>query len=132
MARSEPGRPTPPAATKAKRWVLALFQSGNDYDLSKSKTLEITATGNLVPYKIEGLQPGSYTVVALTDLNNNGNLDKGEPAGLRPNVAVQPGKDTPNIVVTLEDLQLTSLGLNPSDPMRAKLAEAVSRLTKAR
>lgn len=127
-----PAPPTPPAATQAKRWVLALFQAGGDYDLNKSKALEITATGNLIPYKITGLQPGSYTVAALTDLNNNGSLDKGEPVGLRPDVAVQPGKETQNIVVTLEDLQLTSLGLSPSGSARTKLAAAVGRLTKAR
>jgi len=127
-----PAPPTPPPATKAKRWVLALFQVGNDFDLNKSKDLEVTATGNLIPYKIDGLQPGSYTVAALTDLNNNGNIDNGEPFGFRKDVVVQSGKETASIVVTLEDLQLTGLGINTSDPMRAKLAGAISRVIQGK
>jgi uncharacterized protein (DUF2141 family) len=95
---------------------------GNNFDLAKSKELEISVSGNLIPYKIDSLEPGSYTVAALTDLNNNSDLDNGEPFGFKKDVVVQAGKETANIVVALQNLKISSTGLSLGDPLQARLA----------
>jgi serine protease len=123
-----PAPPAPPQTTIAKRYALALFQVGAGFDLNKSKGLEINPSSNLTPYQITGLEAGSYTVVALTDLNNNGDFDNGEPAGAVANVPVQAGKDTSNVVIKLQNLQLQSQSWVRASPGREGLERIVNQV----
>lgn len=133
--QSAPPPPPPPAApptTTAKRYVLALYQVGNDFDLNKSKGQEVNALSERTAFSLSGLDPALYTVAALSDLNDNGDLDSGEPLGAVDNVAVQSGKDTSSVVVFLQTLQFQKQSLIPASNYQEPLRQAINRVLQRR
>ncbi len=110
-----PGPVQPPTTVRLTTYVAALhcLIGCYDFDYDKSTLIEVPVTANVVPYSISRLDPGIYYVAAWQDLNDNGEVDTGEPFGVYGNAAggipisLQAGNDLTNLIILMEPLTLT-------------------------
>ena len=80
--------PVPPTTTgTVTTYVVAFYcttASCSDTDVDRSKVQVLTSTELRVPFQFGILDPGTYTLVAWQDLDNNLDIDSGEPLGQHP------------------------------------------------
>ena len=96
-----PPAPPPPLAVKtSKEYVRAQHSS----DANKSKQVEVSLNGRDVMYSIPDLVPGSYKVIAFTDLNGNAMVDATEPQ-VATDVTIGPGENRSGVNLSLPESQ---------------------------
>lgn len=92
-----PAPPPPPAVKVAQEYVRAEHSS----DPSKSKQIVVSLSGSDVKYTIPDLVPGSYKVIAFTDLNGNATLDPTEPK-VSVDTTIGAGENRAGVDLTLQ------------------------------
>jgi len=80
-----PTPPPPPPPTGSLTTYVAALQCTsdlcNDFDTDRSKLVVVEADLLQKPFTIEGLEPAKYVVAGWQDLNDNSEIDNGEPFG---------------------------------------------------
>ena len=112
-----PEPPGPPTTTKLTTYVAALYCDLGcyDFDLERSKLVEVEVTSSVVPYVIGTLEPGVYVAAAWQDLDRDGEIDDGEPFGVfgaAPGgspITVQAGEDKRDVIIVMTPLTLSDL-----------------------
>ena len=91
-----PPPPPPPPTGSLTTYVAALRCTSdlcNDFDVDRSKLVVVEADLLQKPYVIEGLEPAKYVVAGWQDLNENEEIDNGEPFGRHLNdLTVEAGQ----------------------------------------
>lgn len=100
-------------------FVGALFWTGTEYDLNRSKGITLTADTRTANYSIAGLVAGQYAVAGWKDINKNEEVDAGDYFGIyraggrlayvRPNAININVNLELNVSTTRGDAQLLSL-----------------------
>lgn len=129
----------PPTTVRLTTYVAALhcLIGCYDFDYDKSTLIEVAVTANVLPYSISRLDPGIYYVAAWQDLNNNGEVDAGEPFGVYGNAAggipisLQAGDNLNNLVIVMEPLTLTG-AMEPAEGLAVESVamEALQRMAR--
>ena len=134
-----PAPPPPPPTEDLITYVVAFYCTlgCSDFDLDRSKLVEVEITSNTVPYTIPDLEPGTYRAAAWQDLNDNGTVDDREPFGIyigpngNPDLPVAPGASLTNVIIVMQPFAATGQAestSNPAPDMNAALAELLGRL----
>ncbi len=73
---------TPNLPTLKDAFVAALFWTGNDFDVSRSKGIFLTADTRTANYVLASLPAGQYAVAGWKDINGNDEVDGGDYFGV--------------------------------------------------
>jgi len=131
-----PPLPPPPAEpTAVPTYVVAFYclavggDPCRDLDLDRSGDAIVATTSNAVPYTVSGLVPGTYLAVAWQDLNQNVEVDDGEPIGIHPNlVTVGAGQARTGITIEMAPWEPLGASQVPSrGPTSERVAAALQR-----
>lgn len=96
------GPVTPPHNTPCTTYIAAMFVEGDDYNFDKSVELEVTSQQEITSFTFANLVPGTYTILAFTDFNANGQLDKDEPFGIaEEDVTLKAGQALTGVQIVL-------------------------------
>lgn len=77
-----------------------------EFDLARSRLLELAATANTLPYTVTGLEAGVYIAAAWQDLDGGGEVDAGEPFGVFPNpLRLAAGVQLSDVTIYLSALE---------------------------
>jgi serine protease len=102
----EGGNPTPPPTGQLTTYVAAFYCLDtfcNRYDRDLSILIAVEQTQSRTPYTVPGLTEGSYEVAAWQDLNDNQNVDQGEPIGAYPDlVPLNDGQNIGGVTIEME------------------------------
>ena len=102
------GRPAPgpPQTGNLSTYVVAFYcatSSCNLYDTDRSQVFELSQTSNETPFTLTDLEEGNYAIAAFQDLNNNVDLDEGEPFGFYEDIIpVTAGRNIGGVTIYLE------------------------------
>lgn len=104
-----PPPPPPPSEPEAvPTYVVAFYcvpfggDPCGDLDLDRSGEAIVATTSNEVPYEVAGLEPGTYLSVAWQDLDQDVEVDDGEPIGIHPDlVTVGAGQARTGITIVM-------------------------------
>jgi serine protease len=103
-----PPPPPPSLPTAVPTYVVAFYclpaggDPCGDVDLARSGEAIVATTSNEVPYAVSGLEPGTYLSVAWQDLDQDVEVDDGEPIGIHPDlVTVGSGQVRTGITIVM-------------------------------
>ncbi len=89
--------PTPPTTTgTVTTYVVAFYcvASCADFDMDRSRVQALTSAELRVPFQFGILDPGTYVLIAWQDLDNEVDIDNGEPLGQYPGTLTLPSGGT--------------------------------------
>ncbi len=98
--------PLPTPVGNIKTYVAALYQLANGFDGDRSQIALVDQKTLRNPYLLGGLVAGNYQVAGWQDLNNNGQVDTGEPFGIYVNAV------TGKAGLSIDAVARTILGIN--------------------
>lgn len=102
-------------------FMAALFWTGSDFDVNRSKGVTLSADTRTGSYTIPGLEAGSYAVAGWKDINQNQTVDSGDYFGVylisRQVALVRPPAS--NINLSLELVSGTNAELEREPALQA-------------
>jgi len=138
-----PPPPPPPSASPITTYAVAFYCTNTSdcfpADLNRSRVQVISAQADRVPFSLDGLEAGPYLVVGWQDLNDNREVDSGEPIGFYEDARGNPriiqlraGQALAGVVIRLQPAQLGASGAGATSELRAGLAALAALLSGRR
>ncbi|AFZ69794.1 subtilisin-like serine protease (plasmid) [Deinococcus peraridilitoris DSM 19664] len=113
--------PAPQPVAQGRTWVIAFYRTGTTYDGARSRVAQVPQVTLRNPFQLTELEAGTYSVVAWQDLDDDSQVDDGEPVGVYPTNVVADGRALNGINIQLTPYRMGAASVNDQQGANALL-----------